>query len=178
MIRLESNEKKLKIIRRHFLVLAPLVIFIVVAAVAPYVLYVLISSDFFAANPEFLPLINAISDWKTFGYSIWLLLLWIIFFVEWTDYYLDMLVVTNKRLIDIEQKGFFNREITSFFFAQIQDITVETRGVVRTLFHFGDLHIQTAGHSHEIIVKDAAYPEMARNLILNLQASSGPNSSL
>jgi len=116
---------------------------------------------------------NFVLRWNVFGYSIWLLLLWIMFFIEWTDYYLDLWVITDSRILDVEQKGFFHREVTSFNYSQIQDITVETRGLIETFFKFGTLHIQTAGHNREIVIRDASRPEEARSLILRLQEKSG-----
>lgn len=173
MIKLEEGEKNLKIVRRHILILVPMIAILLFGALLPCLILWFLNSNFLGLSQNLLePLQNFTNNWGTFLYSVWLLLLWIIFFIEWTDYYLDMLIVTDKRIIDVEQKGFFNREVTSFLHPQIQDITVQTEGVLRTLFKFGDLHIQTAGHKHEIIIKDATYPEEARILILKLEQQS------
>jgi uncharacterized membrane protein YdbT with pleckstrin-like domain len=72
-------------------------------------------------------------------------------------------------VIDIEQKGFFHREVTSFSFRQIQDITVETKGLIQTFFKFGTLHIQTAGHDRDILINSAENPEEVRTLVLKYQ---------
>ncbi|MEY2703032.1 MAG: hypothetical protein RLY43_1670, partial [Bacteroidota bacterium] len=132
-----------------------------------------INSGFLPFDANLIQIIQKFfTEWKVFGYSLWLLVLWVIFFIEWTDYYLDFWIITNRRIIDVEQNGFFHREITSFRFEQIQDITVETRGLIETFFKFGTLQIQTAGHSRDIIIRDAHYPEDARSLILRLSEKS------
>lgn len=173
MYKLEAEEQIIKVVRRHYLVLIPMILAIIIFALAPLFLYSFLSSDFIPLDPNAKSVISEfVSEWKTFGYSIWLLLLWIMFFIEWTDYYLDLWVITNKRIIDVEQKGFFHREVTSFLYGQIQDITVETRGLIETFFKFGTLHIQTAGHDREIVIRDAHCPEEARSLILGLQEKS------
>lgn len=170
VIKFEEGEKIVKIVRRHWFVLIPMLLTLLIAAVAPAIVFGLIKSGFVPFEQEFVEdLQDFIYGWKVFAYSIWLLLLWIVFFIEWTDYYLDVWVITDRRIIDIEQKGFFHREVTSFNFAQIQDITVETHGLIETFFKFGTLHIQTAGHNRKIIIPDARHPEEARSLILNLQ---------
>ena len=115
---------------------------------------------------------DPVSKWGGFAYSIWLLTLWIFIFIEWTDYYLDLWVITNKRILDVEQMGFFRREVTSFGYDYIQDITIETKGFIQTMLKFGTLHIQTAGHNKEILIRDASNPENARALILDLQHRS------
>lgn len=173
MVQFETGEQIIKIIRRHYLVLIPLMATLMIFALLPLVIYSLLVSNFFNLDQAVINFIqNFFAEWKTFGYSIWLLILWTIFFVEWTDYYLDIWILTNRRIIDVEQKGFFHREITSFRYEQIQDITVETKGLVETFFKFGALQIQTAGHGRDIIIRDAHYPEDARSLILQLQEKS------
>lgn len=169
MIQFETGEQIIKIVRRHYFVIVPVVLAIVFGALVPAFLISFVSSGFVPLDENIKTSIELfVSKWQVFGYSLWLLLLWIIFFIEWTDYYLDLWVITDRRIVDVEQKGFFHREVTSFKFEQIQDITVETKGLVETFFKFGTLHIQTAGHNREIVIRDAHYPEDARTLILKL----------
>lgn len=173
MITFEKGEQIVKIVRRHYLVIIPMIITLMVVALAPLVLFLFITSGFIPLDESVIKIIERFFlEWKVFGYSLWLLLLWVIFFIEWTDYYLDLWIITNRRIVDVEQKGFFHREITSFRFEQIQDITVETHGLIETFFKFGILQIQTAGHSRDIIIRDAHYPEEARSLILRLSEKS------
>ena len=175
MIVFEEGEKVVKVVRRHYLVVVFMVLAAAFAALAPLIIYFLLFSRFVPLEPSIKDVAeNIISEWKAFAYSTWLLLVWVVFFVEWTDYYLDLWIITDKRIIDVEQKGFFHREVTSFRFEQIQDITVETKGFIETLLKFGTLHIQTAGHNREIVIKDAHYPEDARALILKLSERSKP----
>jgi len=165
-----AEEKIIKVVRRHFFVILPMVLAVLFGAFVPLVLYRFIISGYIPLDPNLVNAVNVfVSEWEVFGYALWLLLLWIVFFMEWTDYYLDLWLITDKRIIDVEQKGFFHREVTSFHYAQIQDITVETHGPIQTLLKFGTLHIETAGESREILIKNAHYPEEARALILSLQ---------
>ena len=87
----------------------------------------------------------------------------------WTDYYLDVWMVTDKRVIDIEQKGFFHRQTSVFRIERIQDVTVETHGIVATLLNFGDIHVQTAGEGQEFIMRGIANPKYVRRVILRQQ---------
>lgn len=173
MIKLEDGEKVMMVVRRHWFVVLPKIFGFILGAFAP-VLLLLVLDIFFASEltPFFLGVSEAvekaISENGFFWYSLWLLILWVIFFIEWTDYYLDLWIVTDRRILDVEQKGFFHREVTSFGFRQIQDITVETKGLLETFFKFGTLHIQTAGHDRDIIIKDAINPEAVRSLVLGL----------
>lgn len=170
----DEGEKILKIVRRHYFVMLPPIIVNFVLALAPLMFYLLINSILVPIDMDIkIWLNNFFYEWGSFSYAVWLLFLWVMFFIEWTDYYLDIWVITDKRIIDVEQIGFFNREVTSFYYAQIQDITVETRGFIETFFNFGTLYVATAGHGINIAIKDASNPEEARALILK-QSHRGP----
>ena len=56
-----------------------------------------------------------------------------------------MWIITNKNLIDVEQKGVFNREISTTRLSRIQDINTEVNGFFPTFMNFGNLSVQTAG---------------------------------
>jgi len=173
MIIFDEGEKIIKIVRKHYFVIMPTVLLTFFLAMAPFLLFSFLGSDFLSIEPEIKDVVfDFLAKWKVFGYSIWFLLLWVTFFMKWTNYYLDMWIITNKHIIDVDQKSFFHREITSFRYEQIQDITIETNGLVQTFLKFGTLHIQTAGQGNNIIIKDAHYPEEAKTLILQLQEQS------
>ncbi len=101
-------------------------------------------------------------------YLLWLTFIWILFFLAWTDHYLDVWIITDRRIIDIEQRGIFNREVSNLRLDRIQDITVSVKGFLPTLLSFGDLHVQTAGHKVEIIFRNAINPYHAKEIINRL----------
>ena len=138
--------------------------FIVVLVLAPPVLLAVFAS---LKLPITISLTGSIVSLGLFVYTLWILLLWMFVFVEWTDYYLDVWYVTNKRIVDVEQKGVFYREVSSLHYGKIQDITVETRGIIPTFLGFGDIHVQTAGEDREIILKMAARPDDVKRIISN-----------
>lgn len=70
------------------------------------------------------------------------------------------------RILDVEQKGLFNREISECYISKIQDITVQTKGVMATFLKYGDLHIQTAAEKREFVFKEISEPEKVKNVIL------------
>lgn len=97
--------------------------------------------------------------------AFWSLVIWIAFFILWTDFYLDTLIVTDKRIIDIEQKGLFLREVAMMWIGNIQDLTVEVKGVLHTFLSIGDIHIQTAGEQREFIITGLHNPEAIKEQI-------------
>ncbi|MBC7074349.1 PH domain-containing protein [Candidatus Parcubacteria bacterium] len=71
--------------------------------------------------------------------------LWFKLFYILMLYSLSVLVLTNKRIIRIQTKGFFNHEREEAQLENIQEIMVKIKGIGGTLFHYGDIEIQTAG---------------------------------
>lgn len=144
-INIEEGEKVLAITRRHkFLLIVEAVTFAFVA-VLPAALLIFLSDHQSFSTTDFAsyqPLI-------VYGYAVWLLVIWIAMFMAWTDYYLDILVITNHRLIIANQKGLWRRSLSSFRIERLQEVNVEINGFIATMFDFGTLRAETAGHGEE-----------------------------
>jgi uncharacterized membrane protein YdbT with pleckstrin-like domain len=61
------------------------------------------------------------------------------------NYYLSMQVVTSERIIDIDQKGIFLREVNEMPIENIEDVSYKQNGFWGTIFNFGNVIVQTAG---------------------------------
>lgn len=119
---------------------------------------------------EFLPeplqeFINIYRIPALFSATVWMLIVWVIFFVRWTDYYLDVLLVTNKRVMDIEQIGLFSRDTLETRLENIQDIRVEVAGFLASVMDFGNLRLQTAGSTTEFVIKNIHKPHKTKDII-------------
>jgi hypothetical protein len=68
--------------------------------------------------------------------------------IDFMNYYLDAWIITNKRIVAIEQKSLFNRVTSELALYNVQDITIESKGVFATMLKFGTLFVQTAGKQH------------------------------
>lgn len=74
------------------------------------------------------------------------------------DYFLDIWIVTEDHVIDIEQKALFFRVIAKQEISRIQDVTAEIKGVLPTIFNYGDVHLQTAGTHARFIFRKVPDP--------------------
>jgi len=77
--------------------------------------------------------------------SLWMLVALSVIFTIWTNYFLDIWIVTNQRIIDIEQKNLFNRQIKTLRMETVQDIQTDKVGLFQEFLDFGTLRVQTAG---------------------------------
>ncbi|MEN9647394.1 MAG: hypothetical protein RLY57_198 [Candidatus Parcubacteria bacterium] len=159
MIVFEDNEYVIHTARKHWFVFALRFIVLVIAALIP-----LVVTPFFTLITS-VPFETLMSGFSFF-YVAYLLLMWIWGFMMWTDYYLDITVVTNKRIIDMDQKGLFSRQTSTMRYEAIQDVTTDIQGVLNTILNYGNLYIQTAATTKEFILDDIADPNLAKEIIL------------
>jgi len=97
------------------------------------------------------------------------LFLWLSLFVTWVNFYLDVWIVTDTRIVDINQISLFNRHVSELKHNKIQDVTSEVHGIIPTLFKYGDVYIQTAGNKQRFVFKQIPDPMSTRNMIMRLQ---------
>lgn len=159
MLQLQPDEKILTSIRKHwFVVLRSLVIFIILVLIPPVVLSVfpLIVADFDT---------ELIGTLVNFFFSLYLITLFLFLFLFWMDYYLDMWIITDRRIIDVEQKGLFRRIISEIPLTRVQDVTIEIHGIIETFLKFGTIKIQTAGE-REFTIDNIPRLYEIKNIIL------------
>ena len=164
MLHLDTNEHVVLEVRKHWIVFFAQGLFLFFAALIPFIGYEFIVQMI----PFSLPAHINVGGLLTFLYTLWLLLLWLLFFIQWTNYYLDVWYITEKRIIDVEQKGFFHREVSSIRFDKVQDITVEVRGIIATFLNYGNVEVQTASEQGgNFVMKAAANPELIRKTVFS-----------
>lgn len=160
MIRLNDNETILAVYRRHWLIFAFDVL--AITGIALFLLMLVIISRKIALGIWTTPFDKVIALVLVLLYHA----LWLALFVRFADYWLDVWVLTNERIIDIVQGGLFHREIAEFKLDKIQDITVDVNGLLPTLFHYGNLQIETAGFERKFVWRTVPEPQNIKNLIL------------
>ncbi len=142
-IELEAGEQVLDTVRKHWFVITIELLGLVVLAVMPLLVLSVV-----AALPE-IPALDTLLSGQvpliTYGLAAWLLIMTMMGFTVWTHYYLDLWVITDRRIIVIDQRGFFNRKVSSFRLERMQDIKVTIQGIIPTLLNFGTIRAQTAG---------------------------------
>lgn len=95
----------------------------------------------------------------------WTFVIWNAIFIVWTNHFLDVLVVTNLHIIDIEQVGLWNREISTLQIKNVQDISSTVVGIIPSILKYGDLKIQTAGSVNKFLIHNIQRPDLVRQKI-------------
>lgn len=84
---------------------------------------------------------------------------------EWVSWYNDIYILTNYRVIDVQQEGFFHRTFKEASLSRIQDITYEVKGVMASVFNYGLVEVQTAGTENAIKMTEVANPPKQSKII-------------
>lgn len=155
----EPGEKIILFLRRHPIVLVIRMVGLLIAYFTP----VIISLVFFdkIINYKFL-------TFYFFALSLWTILIWLVAFYSFTMYTLDVWIITDKRILDSNQHGFFNRTVSELHISRIQDITVKTDGPLQTVINFGDLFIQTAGTEERFMFLQIPRPLFVKDTIMDM----------
>ena len=104
--------------------------------------------------------------------SVYLLFIWLLFFFSIIDYILDVWIITDRRIIDVRQNGFFSRTISEQLLSKIQDISSDTHGFWGTMWGYGNLSVQTAGEKNKLFFEEIPDPETVRDMLMKLASSS------
>ena len=100
--------------------------------------------------------------------GFFVLAVWLFVMQEFVDYYLDMWIVTDERIIDISQHGLFKRTSAELHLENIVDVTAQVIGVLPTMLNYGDVLIQTPGEVVRFHFKQIPRPEEVRQMVLKL----------
>lgn len=162
MLNLEPEEKILLILHHHWIAfLGPLLI-VMALFLAPLFL---IPTVTLANTPALLPLIM-------FLICVWYMAILFLALGFWIDYYLDALVITSKRILNVSQSGLFRHTVSEFKLERVQDVTIEVPNFLATFLRFGNIKIHTAGDI-SFSITEVPSPHDARDIILKHSKGGG-----
>lgn len=156
-IELEPGEEVLKVVRKHWFVIITELVGIFMMLIFPFFILFL----FAVFSERFLTFDISIADYTTltvFAVAAWSVITLMAGFTVWTHYYLDLWIITDRRIILVDQIHFFNRNVSIFRLERLQDIEFYISGVIPTLLNFGTIKAQTAG-AHESNFKTNGLPD-------------------
>ena len=107
--------------------------------------------------------------WGLAAFSGALLLGIVLSIRTWFLWYRNMLIITDQRLVDVDQKKIFHRVVSEVYYSNIQDVSFAIKGILPTLFRFGTLVVQTAANNETIEIDGIRRPEKLQAVIVKLQ---------
>jgi len=156
----EADEKAILFIRKHWFLFFMVFLILFGMLLLPTIVLIITIKYF----PQLFSG-SVINILVIFG-SMYLLFLCAIFLIGFINLYFDVVILTNKRIIDINQKGLFHRVVDELDLLHVEDVASRVRGILGTFFDFGTVEIQTAGTERNFIFTGIPNPRKLCQLIL------------
>lgn len=163
MITHTEGERVIARFRKHWAILVHDTIGTFLLTTIPFLVWIIASSI------GILPFLQPIpAAWVELTLALWFLLIWITLAVLWTNYYLDIWVITNRRIINVEQVSLFHRRAAVWNMDRVQNIATQVTSVLQTLLGFGTIEVHTAGRPGEgAKMEGIPRPDVVRTIILD-----------
>lgn len=149
------------LVRKHWIIYLKLALFLGLTVGLPVLVYFGVEFGFdFGSN---------LKKWLTLILLLYLELIALITFIRWIEEELDLIIVTNERVISIDQVSFLHRTISETELSQIQDVKHVTKGLLSNIFEFGQLEIQTAAEKIVFRIDDVPDPYKTARKVMDLR---------
>ncbi len=155
----KEEENVVLFLHKHWFVLAKKTALLMVMSLAPILFLLVLGQLILQYN--LIPLF-------TFLWAGYVMVLWYYLFYTLTMYTLDYWIVTNERVVNNVQHGFFNRAISELSIHMIQDISVKLVGLIPTTLNFGSVTVQTAAEKGHFLLEDVPEPQMVKDKIMEI----------
>lgn len=89
----------------------------------------------------------------------------------WITWFYSVFIVTDQRLLQITQKGFWHKSVVDIGLNQIQMVNYEIKGLEETLLGFGTINIQT--FVGDLVIHDIHHPAKTSKKLLSILREKG-----
>lgn len=130
------EETTILVTRKHWIILITPFIILIPLMGLPLIIRL------FIKNLVWYPVFSSLYNFLVAAYF---LALWYLLFYNLMMYLSNTVVLTNKRVIENQQIGFFKHLVNELERTKIQDISVKISGPIASFLDYGNIEIQTAG---------------------------------
>ena len=153
----DKQEKIVLLLRRHPITNLPWIFMAFVMVLAPLLMSFVTGVDFVPVSYQIIFLLS------------WYLITMAYVTEKFLSWFFNVNILTDERIFDVDFVNLIYREITDANSDQIQDVTVQVGGVIRTMFNYGDVIIQTAAEIPQIDFKAVPKPDVVAQILRELK---------
>jgi membrane protein YdbS with pleckstrin-like domain len=152
----EPKEEIVVLLRRHWITNVPWFLTTLLFVFAPLIMRRI-------GIVEFLP----------FRFKFILNVMWYLFvisfvFEKFLAWYFNVFIITDERIVDVDFISLVYKQVSESKIDRIQDMTFQMGGIVRSLFNFGTVYIQTAGEVPNIEFESVPKPQKVVKILNKL----------
>lgn len=153
----EDEEKIILFLRKHFITNIPWIFTAIIMLLVP----------------SFITSLNILNDipsnFRFVFIMIWYLITTAYVLESFLTWFFNVYIVTDERIIDIDFYNLIYKEVSDANIDRIEDVTYKMGGVVRTLFNYGDVLIQTAAEVGNFEFLAVPYPDKVAKVLQDLR---------
>lgn len=129
---MENEEEIILFLRKHWITNVPWL----------FIGLIMIMAPFFVSK---INIFDGVPDNFLFIFTlIWYLITTAYLLESFLTWFFNVYIVTDERIIDVDFHNLIYKEVSDANIDKIQDVTYKMGGVVRTIFNYGDIVLQTA----------------------------------
>ncbi len=100
----------------------------------------------------------------------WLLLISALLMIVrfWAVVYFNSLIITDRRIIEIHQKGLFEQHVSEMQYDKVQNISYAKKGLFQMLLGYGSVYVHSSSQAKPIEIKHVHNPREVREMIVRL----------
>lgn len=111
----------------------------------------------------------SMGKWGVAGFIALLSIAIVFAFYRLVDWYFNCGIITDMRVIDIDQKGLLQRTISEVPYYKIDDVSYNIKGFRQTMFRYGNVVVAIKGYRSSVTLRNVARPAMIQELILAVE---------
>lgn len=154
---MEEEEKVVLFLRKHLITNIPWMFMGLLMLMVPTVVSALGISGSIPSNFRFIFVL------------MWYLITMAYVLESFLTWFFNVYIVTDERIIDIDFYNLIYKEVSDANIDRIQDVTYKMGGVIRTLFNYGDVLIQTASEVPNFDFLAVPKPDMVARVLQDLR---------
>lgn len=153
----EDEEQIILFLRKHFITNIPWI----------FTSLVLFLSPTFVLNTEILNSIPA--NFRFVFIMVWYLISMAYTLESFLTWFFNVYIITDERIVDVDFYNLTYKEVSDANLDKIEDVTYKMGGVIRTLFNYGDVLIQTAAEVTNFDFLAVPYPDKVVKVLQDLR---------
>lgn len=167
----EKDEKILLFLRRHIITNVDWLLLALVFSLIPIAISLLNLLDISDIN--IFSFLNFPPQYTIFFLIFYYSLVFTFILVNFISWFYNVGLVTDKRVVDIDLAELIFKNVATTQHTLIQDVSYSQNGAIRSLFHFGDVIVQTAGQEGKFELEAVPHPDKVVHLIEDFIGKKG-----
>lgn len=153
----EDEEQIILFLRKHFVTNIPWIFTSIVMFLTPMIV------------TSFGVLDSIPSNFKFVFIMIWYLISMAYTLESFITWFFNVYIITDERIVDVDFYNLTYKEVSDANLDKIEDVTYKMGGVIRTLFNYGDVLIQTAAEVTNFDFLAVPYPDKVVKVLQDLR---------